>query len=46
MPFTIRPKELNNLSLLGLSAVVYRHCRLFITNLAYKENLIFADESK
>ena len=48
MPFTTRPKELNNLSLLGLSAAagIGFTVALFITNLAYKENLIFADESK
>ena len=48
MPFTTRPKELNNLSLLGLSAAagIGFTVALFITNLAYKENLIFTDESK
>ncbi len=48
MPFTARPKGLNNLSLLGLSAAagIGFTVALFITNLAYKENLIFADESK
>ncbi len=48
MPFTTCPKELNNLSLLGLSAAagIGFTVALFITNLAYKENLIFADESK
>ncbi len=48
MPFTTRPKELNNLSLLGLSAAagIGFTVALFITNLAYKENQIFADESK
>ena len=48
MPFTAHPKGLNNLSLLGLSAAagIGFTVALFITNLAYKENLIFADESK
>ena len=48
MPFTTRPKELNNMSLLGLSAAagIGFTVALFITNLAYKDNLLFADESK
>jgi len=48
MPFTTRPKELNNMSLLGLSAAagIGFTVALFITNLAYKDDLLFADESK
>ena len=48
LPFTTRPKELNNMSLLGLSAAagIGFTVALFITNLAYKDNLLFADESK
>ena len=48
LPFTSRPKELNTMSLLGLSAAagIGFTVALFISNLAYEENAIFSDESK
>ena len=48
MPFTASPKDLNSLSLLGLSAAagIGFTVALFIGNLAYKDNAIFNDESK
>ena len=48
MPFTSSPKEMNNLSLLGLAAAagIGFTVSLFITNLAFEDFAILADESK
>ena len=48
MPFTVRPKDLNAMSLLGLSAAagIGFTVALFITNLAYEDYAIFSNESK
>ena len=48
LPFTARPKELNLLSLAGLSAAagIGFTVALFIANLAYEEQQLFTDQSK
>ena len=48
MPFTSSPKEMNNLSLLGLAAAagIGFTVSLFITNLAFEDFAVLADESK
>ena len=48
MPFTSSPKEMNNVSLLGLAAAagIGFTVSLFITNLAFEDFAVLADESK
>jgi NhaA family Na+:H+ antiporter len=48
LPFTARPKELNLLSLAGLSAAagIGFTVALFIANLAYEDQQLFTDQSK